>query len=216
MVAFVFASFARAFLFQAFEIPTGSMEKNLLVGDHILVNKFIFGPTVLGLEKKLLPIRNAERGDVVVFRYPRDPSQNFIKRCVGVGGDLVEIVHRDLILNETPVDDRAYTYHFGDDPGTDPVGVYEVRPRDNFGPFKVPPNNCFCLGDNRDNSHDSRYWGPVPDGLLKGRALLIYWSATPDEPELGAARSEWFGRVSSALRRLIASTRWHRSFLLVR
>ncbi len=216
LVAFIFATFARTFLFQAFEIPTGSMEKNLLVGDHILVNKFVFGPSVFDFEKRLLPLRSVERGDVAVFRYPVDPSQDFIKRCVGVGGDTVEIVHRDLVLNEKPVLDQSYTYHFGDDPRADPIGLYEVRPRDNFGPFVVPPGSSFCLGDNRDNSHDSRYWGPVPDGLLKGRALLIYWSVADDAPGLGAPTGGWLQRTLRSLGRLARETRWSRSFAVVR
>lgn len=216
LVAFVFATFARTFLFQAFEIPTGSMEKNLLVGDHILVNKFVFGPTAFDFEKRLLPLRAVKRGDVAVFRYPVDPSQDFIKRCVGVGGDTVEIVHRELVLNEKPVLDHSYTYHFGDDPGADPIGWYEVRPRDNFGPFLVPPGSNFCLGDNRDNSHDSRYWGPVPDDLLKGRALLIYWSVAVDAPALGGSTGGWLQRRLRSLGRLVRETRWSRSFELVR
>lgn len=216
LVAFVFATFARTFLFQAFEIPTGSMEKNLLVGDHILVNKFIFGPTIFGFERRLLPLRPVERGDVVVFRYPRDPSQDFIKRCVAVGGDRVEIVHRELVLNERPVRDHSYTYHFGDDPSADPVGLYEVRPRDNFGPLRIPPGNSFCLGDNRDNSQDSRYWGPVPDELLKGRALLIYWSVAAEDPDLGTPPRGWLDRVLRSLGRLARETRWGRSFGVVR
>ncbi len=216
LVAFVFATFVRTFLFQAFEIPTGSMEKNLLVGDHVLVNKFVFGPTRFGFERKLLPVRSVERGDVVVFRYPRDPSQDFIKRCVGIGGDTVEIVHRDLVLNEKTVLDRDYAYHFGDEPNNDPVGSYEIRPRDNFGPFVVPPDHCFCLGDNRDNSHDSRYWGPVPDSLLKGRALLIYWSVAIDEPNLGTPAGGWFSRTLRSATRLAHATRWRRSLNIVR
>ena len=216
LVAFVFATFARTFLFQAFEIPTGSMEKNLLVGDHILVNKFIFGPTAFEFEKRLLPLRSVRRGDVAVFRYPVDPSQDFIKRCVGIGGDTVEIVHRDLVLNEKVVLDRSYTYHFGDDPGGDPIGWYEVRPRDNFGPFLVPPGTSFCLGDNRDNSHDSRYWGPVPDALQKGRALFIYWSVGADAPDLGAPPEGRLEGLLRSLRRLVRETRWSRSFELVR
>lgn len=216
LVAFVFATFARTFFFQAFEIPTGSMEKNLLVGDHILVNKFVFGPTLFDFEKRLLPLRSVRRGDVAVFRYPVDPSQDFIKRCVGVGGDTVEIVHRELVLNEQAVEDQSYTYHFGDDPKGDPIGWYEVRPRDNFGPFLVPANSSFCLGDNRDNSHDSRYWGPVPDVLLKGRALFIYWSVGAETPDLGAPEGGWMRRSLRSLGRLVRETRWNRSFELVR
>src|SRR5947199_5190273 len=111
LIAVIFATFARTYVVQAFKIPSGSMEQNLLIGDHILVNKFIYGPTSSALEKKLLPVRDVRRGDVVVFKFPQDPSRDFIKRCVGMPGDTVEVVDKRLYLNGREVHDSGYCYH---------------------------------------------------------------------------------------------------------
>ncbi|HXU45360.1 MAG TPA: signal peptidase I [Thermoanaerobaculia bacterium] len=216
LVAFVFATFTRTFLFQAFEIPTGSMEKNLLVGDHILVNKFVYGPAIFGFERRLLPLREVRRGDVVVFRYPRDPGEDFIKRCVGLPGDEVALVHRRLVVNGRRVDDRSYAYHFDGDPAADPAVAYETSPRDDYGPFRVPPGSYFCLGDNRDNSHDSRFWGPVPEANLKGRALLIYWSLESEDPAFEDGQRGRLSRLAHRLGRLATATRWERTLRGVR
>lgn len=177
--ACVFALFARTFVVQAFVIPSGSMEPNLRVGDHVLVNKFIYG----GAEQRpwaALGQRPLRRGDVVVFRHPRAPAEVLIKRCVGLAGDQVEIAGKQLLINGHEVDERVVITH-GDPQayerglGLDP----RLVARDNFDPYAVPDGEIFCLGDNRDNSNDSRFWGSVPGALVKGRAVFIYWSVEP-------------------------------------
>jgi len=216
LVALVFAVFARTWVVQAFKIPTGSMEENLLVGDHILVNKFIYGPVRHRWERILLPVRHPRRGDVVVFKYPVDPERDFIKRCIGLPGDEIGIRNKELILNGEPVREDAYT-HFVD-PQTYPDSPFvpeHYRLRDQFGPIEVPPDHYFCLGDNRDRSHDSRFWGAVPESYLKGRALLVYWSVAGGPEEAGPEtpqRGVW-ERLGDAFR---GGTRWERTFALVR
>lgn len=213
-MAVLFATFARTFLVQAYQIPTSSMERDLLVGDHILVNKFIFGGGETG--GAWLGQRTVRRGDVVVFRSPEDPSRDFIKRCVGLPGDHIEIVDKALRVNGRPIDESAYARH--EDPQTYPrLPMLDdaFRLRDNFGPYDVPPGAYFCLGDNRDDSRDSRFWGPVPAANLKGRAWLIYWSyeGEPGEPA-GLGEAVWrFVRRAAGL---LTHTRWRRCLTIVR
>ncbi len=219
LIAVIFATFARTWVVQAFKIPTGSMEQNLLVGDHILVNKFIYGAHPGRLESALLPVHEVRRGDVVVFKYPRDPSRDFIKRCVGLPGDRVEIIDKHLWVNDLEVDDIGYTFH--EDERTYPRSLFlheNFRKRDNFGPYEVPANHLFCLGDNRDNSNDSRFWGPVPMDHIRGRALMVYWSFDTG----GREDLNWRG-YGHRLRQLtevglefIPRTRWERTFRLIR
>jgi signal peptidase I len=217
LIAVIFATFARTFVIQAFKIPSGSMEHTLLVGDHILVNKFIYGPTIWSIEKVLLPLRDVHRGDIVVFRYPPDPTRDFIKRAIGLPGDRVRIVDKQLMVNGERVNDAAYAAH--SDPVTYPRTSFfnSNRQRDNFGPYTVPPGGYFCLGDNRDNSRDSRYWGTVSDSELKGRALVVYWSFGD-----GTEESTWPGllgrlrQLAETVRNFLSQTRWQRTFLLVR
>lgn len=184
LIAVIFATFARTYTIQAFKIPTGSMEENLLIGDHILVNKFVFGPTRTPAESFLLPTSALRRGDVVVFKYPEGPERDFIKRCIGLPGDVIEIHDKVISVNGEEIDDSAYTYRT--DPQIYPRSVFlheSYRDRDNFGPYTVPAGHFFFLGDNRDNSNDSRFWGPVPAEYIKGRALLIYWSFESEREE---------------------------------
>lgn len=217
IIAVIFSLFVRTFVFQAFKIPSGSMEENLLVGDHILVNKFIFGATPSAVERWLLPVRDVRRGDVIVFKYPDDPGRDFIKRCVGLPGDEIEIVDKTLHVNGEAVDDADYTYRT--DPRVYSRSTYlppAYSRRDNFGPYVVPPDSFFCLGDNRDNSRDSRFWKntTVPASYVKGRAVMIYWSF--DAGYTWASDQSKLGRIAFVLRNFTDRTRWERTFRVVR
>jgi len=217
LVAVIFTLFARTFVAQAFKIPTGSMEDNLLVGDHLFVNKFIYAPHWNTPLHRLMPYRDIRDGDVVVFKYPQDPDRDFIKRAVGVSGDVVEVRAKQLFVNGK-AEVNPHLVH--KDPNTypdSPLLPASVRNRDNFGPFTVPPGFVFCMGDNRDNSYDSRYWGPVPRSYFKGRALFIYWSyeAPPNSQEWRG----WGDRAQQLIDvavHFVTRTRWQRSFTLVR
>jgi signal peptidase I len=213
LIAILFATFARTFVVQAFKIPSGSMERNLLIGDHILVNKFVYGPTAFGLERALLPVRDVRRGDVVVFKYPDDPSRDFIKRCMGLPGDRLEIAERSLVINGSRIDENGYIHHTDSPDGSWRQG------RDEFGPEAVPPDHYFCLGDNRDNSNDSRFWGPVPREYVRGRAFMVYWSFDPRDP--GAppgpvATDGSLRRFTEMALHFFPGTRWERTFRVVR
>lgn len=213
LVSVLLAVYARSFLVQAFEIPTGSMEASLLVGDHIMVNRFVFASSPTALERALLPQRHVTRGDIVVFRYPADPSQDLIKRCIGVGGDQIEIVDKVVVVNGKPLVE-PYAVHL--DPNVYPSSRFlheSLRYRDNLSPRTVPPGHLFCLGDNRDLSHDSRFWGTVPEDQVRGRALLIYWSERPDGDPTSTAATLDGSQASSASSQ---GGRWRRTLRLVR
>jgi signal peptidase I len=216
LVAVIFTLFARTFVAQAFKIPTGSMEDNLLVGDHLFVNKFIYAPHWDTPIHHLMPYRDIRRGDVVVFKYPQEPDRDFIKRAVAVAGDTLEVHDKVLSVNGK---EEVNPHLVHKDPliYTDSQYVSEqARRRDQFGPFTVPAGAVFCMGDNRDNSYDSRFWGPVPRDYFKGRALFIYWSyeAEPNS-------HEWHGwgdrlrQLGSVGVHFFTRTRWARSFSLV-
>jgi signal peptidase I len=211
LVAIIFALFTRTFLFQAFQVPTASMEKNILVGDHLIVNKFIFAPHGAGPLARLLPYRPVRRGDVLVFKFPEDPRRDFIKRTVALPGETVEI--RDKVISVEGVRlDEPEVYHSDDRVWPDdPALPDSYRRRDQAHPFTVPPASYFALGDNRDNSYDSRFWGPVPAANLKGRALFVYWSF-PLEP---AAQRSVRELLTIALN-FFKKTRWERTLLPVR
>ena len=170
VVAILIALFIRTFIVQAFKIPSSSMEPTLQVGDHLLVNKFIYGIKVPFVDSKYLQFRNPQRGDIIVFIYPKDRSKDFIKRIIGTEGEKVEIIHNQLYINDKLIDD--------------PWGHYDERsqsakylqPMEKFGPIIVPKRSLFVLGDNRDNSQDSRYWGYVNLNEVKGKAFIIYFS----------------------------------------
>jgi len=168
VIALLLALFIRTFVIQAFKIPSGSMIPSLLIGDHILVNKFIYGIRNPFTGSVLIPIQQPVRNDVVVFKYPRNPKLDYIKRVIGIEGDRVEIVNKQVIVNGQPLKD-PYGVHL--DPNINPSS-----PRDNFGPVVVPKNSLFMMGDNRDNSADSRYWGFVNLKAVKGKAFMLYWS----------------------------------------
>lgn len=206
LAAVVFALFARTFLFQAFEVPSPSMEKSVLTGDRLVVNKFVFAPA-RGPLARLLPRRAVRRGDVVVFRFPADPRRSFIKRVIGLPGETVAIADKRVRVDGRELIE-PYAFHADDRTWPDDPSISDDRRRrDQLPPLRVPEGSYFLLGDNRDDSSDSRSWGPVPSGHVLGRALLVYWSVPPppEEPLGGTSLLE-------ALRR----TRWDRVFALVR
>jgi signal peptidase I len=175
VIAFLIAVVIRTFVIQAFKIPSGSMIPTLDVGDHILVTKFLLGTPVdipfTNITLFHMPgLRKPERGDVVVFKFPQDPSRDFIKRVIGVGGDVVQEKNKQMYVNGRKLVE-PYIQH--DDARIDPG---YVDPRDNFGPVTVPEGAIFVMGDNRDESYDSRFWGFVPLANVKGKAVIIYWS----------------------------------------
>jgi signal peptidase I len=170
LVAILIALFIRTFVVQAFKIPSGSMKQTLQIGDHILVNKFVFGVKIPYWNKTIIPIKSPQRGDIIVFKYPVDPNKDFIKRVVGVAGDVVESRDKQLYVNQKRVN-HEYGIH------TDPHIISgSNKPRDNFGPITVPQNSLFVMGDNRDESFDSRFWGFVDLKAVNGKAFIIYWS----------------------------------------
>lgn len=175
VVAGVITLFARQFVIQAFRIPSESMVRTLLVGDYLFVNKFEYGPKLPFSHVRLPGLHAPRRGDVIVFKFPPDPSKDFIKRCIATGGETVEVRHKDVYVDGRKLDE-PYVQHIS--PTEDPEGY---TPRDNYKPPTVPPGELFMMGDNRDNSYDSRFWGPVPMDNVQGRAMFIYFSTAGDQ-----------------------------------
>jgi signal peptidase I len=173
VIAVILALFVRTWVVQAFKIPTGSMENNLLIGDHLLVNKFVFGPTATGLERAVLPMHDIRRGEIIVFKYPDEPERDFIKRVIGLPGDVIELKSKKVYVNSQALDE-PYVHFLT--PAAVGSEVTSADVRENYGPVTVPPDQYFVMGDNRDNSQDSRYWGYLPRHYVKGKALMIYWS----------------------------------------
>ena len=181
VIAVVLALFIRTFVVQAFKIPTGSMEPNLLIGDHLLVNKLVFGPTLSVAERAALPMKDLAQRDVIVFKYPEDPERDFIKRVIGLPGDQIEVRRKRVFVNGKRVEEPYVFYMEAPPPLPEdmPPGdrpIYGSDPRESYGPVTVPPDHYFVMGDNRDNSQDSRYWGFLPRDYVKGKGLVIYWS----------------------------------------
>jgi signal peptidase I len=181
VLAVILTIVIRGLVVQAFAIPSGSMEETLQVGDFLFVNKMVYGSEIdVGLAGHQLiyhrfpAIREPKPGDVIVFRYPDDPSRDLIKRCIAVGGQTVELRDK-VVFVDGIARDEPYVIH------KDPrVLAREASPRDNFGPYLVPLGQLFMMGDNRDNSEDSRFWGGLPRTLVKGQAMIVYWSWDQD------------------------------------
>jgi signal peptidase I len=190
VIAVILALFIRTWVVQAFKIPTGSMENNLLVGDHLLVDKFVFAPAPTALERALLPVREVKRGDVIVFKYPIEPERDFIKRVIGLPGETLEVKKKVVYINGQPL--KEDYVHFLVPIG---AGLEPGDKRDDYGPVTVPEGYYFAMGDNRDNSQDSRWWGFLSRDYIKGKALMVYWSY---EPENGSVTS------------FLTGTRWNR------
>jgi len=187
LLAIVIAFFIRTFVIQAYKIPSGSMKPTLLIGDHILVSKFNYGIKLPLIRSTLIPFGTPMRGDIIVFIYPEDRSKDFIKRLVGLPGDTIEIRNKNILLNGLSWND-THGVHVDSliIPGS-------VQPRDNFGPVTVPEGSLFVMGDNRDESYDSRFWGFVPMKDVLGKALVIYWSWNQEKNNVR------LGRIGSIL-----------------
>ena len=193
VTAVILALFVRTWVVQAFKIPTGSMENNLLIGDHLLVNKLVSGPSLTSFERMILPLREPKRGDVMVFKYPDEPERDFIKRVIGLPGDTLELKNKTVYVNGQALDEPYVHFLFPDAvPGSADYTDLDVRRK--YGPVTVPADHYFMMGDNRDNSQDSRYWGFMPRSYVKGKALFVYFS---------------FGDAANGL---LSSIRWARMF----
>jgi len=227
----VIAAFVMTFIVQAFEIPSDSMERTLLVGDYLLVNKIAYASG--GVWSPILPYGKLHRGDIVVFRYPLHPTQHFVKRVIGVPGDRVHLVNKQVFVNGNPLTEPYTIYkssqrdYFRDDfPTTkyisgnvDPKWWIQMKKLIEDGSLIVPEGHYFVLGDNRDDSLDSRYWGFVPQENVVGRPLLIYWSVNresfEDEAE-NQTRDAKLRRFTNGFMRMFRDARWSRTMTIVR
>ena len=236
VVTVILAVFGTTFVVQAFKIPTGSMEDTLLIGDHLLVNKFAFAAHSPALDR-LLPYRQVHRDDVVVFKYPYDdqtqePGEYFVKRVIAVPGDRVKLVHRQVFVNGQQVEEPFVNYGSPPDPPqpTDdfppPDGDEYLTPRwsaeiskyvDQDGELVAPPGKYFVMGDHRERSWDGRFWGLVPRELISGRPLLIYWSfETPQGEYSRTSLADRLSQTVDLIVHFIPKTRWRRTFKFVR
>ena len=236
VITVILALFGTTFIVQAFKIPTPSMEDNLLVGDHLLVNKFVFGAPGSVLDA-VLPFKEIKRGDVIVFKYPKDLTKHYVKRAIGLPGDRIKIADKQVFVNDVAINE-PYKVHKA------PPGSYSDPFRDFFPPkphpgrvyrggsdedpywyeeytkdaeIVVPPNQYFAMGDNRDNSADSRYWGFVKREFIVGKGLIIYWSYETDSDEY--RRTDVVDRVqqiTDLVTNFFTKTRWDRSFKIIR
>jgi signal peptidase I len=204
VITAIIALFATTFVVQAFKIPTGSMESNLLIGDHLLVNKFVYG-LQSGPLARILPFKELKRGDVIVFKYPQSPEVAYVKRLIGLPGEKVEMVGRTVYINGQPLKED-YTQYI------DAGSIYE-----RYGPFQVPEGKYFAMGDNRDNSQDSRFWGYVPRDHIIGKALAIYWSfETPRDEYLQTSLPERLKQFGDVILNFFTKTRWNRTLKIIR
>jgi signal peptidase I len=205
VITAIIALFATTFTVQAFKIPTGSMESNLLIGDHLLVNKFAYGLHSNFLAK-LLPYKEPKRGDVIVFKYPKQPETAYVKRLIGMPGDVVEMKGHTVYINNVPLKEDYTQYIDG-----------ELSRYKNYGPYQVPQGQYFAMGDNRDNSMDSRWWGTVPRDYLLGKALVIYWSfETPRDEYQRTDFTDRLKQYGDVFINFFTKTRWQRTFNIIR
>ena len=225
-VTIILLLFGTTTLVQAFVIPTGSMEDTLLIGDHLLVDKLAYAPAG-GVSKHFIPYEEPKRGDIIVFRYPIDIKQTFVKRVMGVAGDHIHLENKRVWLNGHPLDDKAYAVHktdyldsyrdnFPGDPNTSIYPPAQVMLDKNVknGDVVVPPGYFFAMGDNRDYSLDSRYWGFVPRENIIGKPLIIYWSYDADTEELSDPH-ETVHHLLDVMIHFPTKTRWARTFRLI-
>ncbi len=192
-IAILLAIIIRTFIIQAFKIPSGSMLPTLQVGDHLLVSKFIYGVKIPIRGTTLIPIKVPERNDVIVFKYPQDRSVDYIKRVIGLPGEKLKIINKQVYINGKPIED-PYAHYMSE-------VIIPDNPRDNLSTVTIPEGKFFVMGDNRDNSHDSRFWGVVDQKDILGKAFIIYWSWNIKEPLLSFDRltSVRWGRLADII-----------------
>src|SRR3954469_11751662 len=231
VITVILALFGTTFIVQAFKIPTPSMEDNLLVGDHLLVNKFVFGTRGAVIDA-VLPFKDIRRGDVIVFKYPKDLTKHYVKRAIGLPGDRVKIGDKQVFVNDVRLNEPykthksppgSYADPFRDffPPKPHPGRIYRGADEDPYwyedyvkdGEVVVPPNHYFAMGDNRDNSADSRYWGFVPRENIVGKPAIIFWSYDASTEDLTGYSVSHFVDLA---KNFFTKTRWERQFKLVR
>jgi signal peptidase I len=208
----VFVFFVMTFVVQAFQIPTGSMEPTLLVGDFLLVNKLVYSAPVLPVEKYILPRREIRRRDIVVFKYPERLSQDFVKRVIGLEGEKIEIKNKQVYVNDQPLAESYKVHNDTQVFAKNGFYRYDDTIRDNFGPVVVPPGHYFVMGDNRDNSYDSRYWSFLPRDNIKGKPWVIYFSY---RAERNAYTKTGVADRVKKLISFVPKARWQRIFHVV-
>jgi len=201
LICVIFVVFTRAFIFQQSKIPSGSMEDTLLIGAYIMVNRYVFSPAEASWERKLLPVRDIRRGDIVVFKFPQEPETDYIKRVVGLPGETLELRRGHVFINGTMLDE--------------PYVKESYRTRDTLPPMKVPEGHYWVMGDHRDRSSDSRVWGFVPRELIKGRALLIWWSYMEGPNDINLRGMDQLKAIGSKVAHLVTRSRWSRCFSLI-
>lgn len=204
VITAVIALFATTFVLQAFKIPTGSMETNLLIGDHLLVNKFVYGIHD-GAVARILPYKELKRGDVIVFKYPNNPDIAYVKRLIGLPREKLEMIGRTVYINGQALKEDYAHY-------IDQGSIYE-----RYGPFDIPEGSYFAMGDNRDNSQDSRFWGFVPRDNIIGKALTVYWSyETPRDEYLQTGITDKLRQFADVFLNFFTKTRWKRTLKIIR
>jgi signal peptidase I len=209
----VFVFFVMTFVVQAFQIPTGSMEPTLLVGDFLLVNKFVYINTPSAIDKALLPRRAIRRQDIVVFKYPNDLTKDFVKRVIGLPGERIEIRNKQVFVNDKPLEEAYKVHSDSQIIAKNDLYQYSDTIRDNFGPVTVPLGHIFVMGDNRDNSADSRYWGFLPQANIKGRPWVIYFSY---KAERDAYLKTGFRDRLKKIVSFLPKARWNRMLKIIR
>jgi len=209
----VFVFFVMTFVVQAFQIPTGSMEPTLLVGDFLLVNKLVYANTISPLENKILPRRDLRRQDIIVFKYPNELNKDYVKRVIGLPGEKFEIKNKEVYINDRPLQEKYKVHSDSQIISKNDYYHYDNNIRDNFGPVTIPAGEIFAMGDNRDNSSDSRYWGFLPLSLVKGRPWVIYFSYRAEQ---NSHLKTSFRERMKKLVNFLPKARWRRMLKIIR
>jgi signal peptidase I len=215
VVSVLFALFVTTFVAHPMSVPTPSMDPTILVGDRLIVDKFTLRPEANGWKDALFLHRKIRRGDIIVFKFPKDPTVPYVKRLIGLPGDTLQVINKVVHINGKPLDE-PYKRHIDPNIYSSPDGSYhEAYRRDNYGPIKIPEKCYFMMGDNRDNSEDSRFWGFVPENLILGRPLFIFWSYD-DDPYRQLSAGETAGLYLKRIVNFFNKTRWSRTAHIVR